>query len=134
MATDYSATVRTFPFFSLFFQEFVYAMFLNEGKILNKAHAIECAISFVKMFQVFTGKIFAFITVFYLLVQQKIASFLEKSTFLFSWTTPFAVWHSDTFSFDIMFQSKVATANSTIHTARRNQFFPHTNKTPTFQS
>jgi hypothetical protein len=69
MATDYAATIRAFPFFSLFFQEFVYAILLNEVEIVNEAHAIECAISFVKMFQVFTGKIFAFITVFYLLVQ-----------------------------------------------------------------
>ena len=132
MATDYSVTIKAFPFFSLFFQEFVYAMFLNEAEIVNEAHAIERAISFVKMFQVFTGEVVAFITVFYLLVQQQIASFLEKGAFLFSWTTTFTVGHSDTFSFDIMFQSKVATANSTIHTARCNQFLPQIAKTPTF--
>jgi hypothetical protein len=132
MATDYSATIRAFPFFSLLFQEFVYAIFLNEAEIVNETHVIERAIPFVKMFQVSTGEFVAFITVFHLLVPQQIASFLEKGAFLFSRTTPRTVGHSDTFSFNIMFQSKIATANSTIHTARCNQFFPQIARTPTF--
>jgi hypothetical protein len=125
VATDYSTTNRTLPLFPLLLQEYFYAMLLNEIKIVKKAHVKESAISLVKMFQVLTGKIFTFITVFHFLVQQQIASFLEKSTSLVSWTTTLTIRYSDAFGFDIMLQGKVATANSTIHATRGNQFLPH---------
>lgn len=82
------------------------------------------------MFQVFTGEFFALVAKVHFLVQQQFASFLEKGTWLVSWAATLTVRHSDTFSFDIILQSKVATANSTIHATRGNQFRPHA-KTPT---
>jgi hypothetical protein len=69
MATDYSTTIRTFPLFPLFLQKFFYTLLFDEIKIVNKAHVEKSAISLVKMFQVLTGKISAFITVFHLVIQ-----------------------------------------------------------------
>jgi len=75
-------------------------------------------ISLVNVFQVFARKFFAFITKFNLVVKKQFASLLEKSTLLVSRSATLTVRHSHSLSFDIILQSKVTTANSTIHTTR----------------
>jgi hypothetical protein len=98
-------------------------MLLNELKITNQTHAEKRLTAFVNMFQVFTGKLFTFITELHLVVQKQFASFLEKRALLVSRSTTLTVSHSHSFRSNIIFQRKIVTTNTTIHTTRRNQFF-----------
>ena len=106
-------------------------LYLNLIKVINQTHAKKCLTAFVNMFQVFTGKLFAFITEFHFVVQKQFASFLEKRALLVSRSATLTVSHSYSLSSNIIFQSKIVTTNTTIHTTRRNQFFLQLAKPPT---
>ena len=69
-------------------------MLLNELEIVNNTHTIKCFIPFGNVFQVFTGKLFTFITEFHLVVQKQFASFLGKRALLVSRSTTLTVSHS----------------------------------------
>jgi hypothetical protein len=60
----------------------------------------------------------AFITVLYVLTQEQVASLLEEGALLVSWPATDAVRYSDSLAFYIMFESKISTAYSTVHSAR----------------
>jgi len=90
-------------------------MFFNEVKIINQTHAEESLIAVVIVFQVFAGKLFAFITELHFVVHKQLASFLEKRTLFVSRSATLTVRHSYSFRSDIIFQGKVAAANIAIH-------------------
>jgi hypothetical protein len=77
------------------------------------------------VFQVFAGKLFAFITELHLVVQKQLASFLEKSALFVSRSATFAICHSYSFVSNLMFQGKVAATNITIHSTWSYQFLSH---------
>jgi len=106
-------------------------MLLNEPEIINQTHAKKRSVAFVDVFQVFAGKLFAFITELYLLVQKQLASFLEKSALFVSRSAALTIWDFQSFLFNIMFQSKVAAANIAIHATWSYQFLPHLTKPST---
>ena len=95
-------------------------MLLNELEIINHTHTKKSLIALIIVFQVFAGKLFAFITELHLVVQKQLASFLEKRTLLVSWSATDAVRHSDSLALDIMFEGKVATAYPAVHATGSN--------------
>jgi hypothetical protein len=58
----------TFPFIHFVSDESIYPEVLNMFKIVNHAHSVFCAISFIQMVQVITGEVSAFETEFYFII------------------------------------------------------------------
>ncbi len=100
-------------------------MFLNEVKIIDHIHMVTAFVAVGNLFQVFAWKIFTFITELDLVVQKQFAFLLNNRALLVSRTAPFAVRHFHSFSSNIMFQSKVVTASSTVHTTGRYKLIAH---------
>ena len=123
MAAYHITTFRTVPLLFFLFQEPIKAVFLDEFEVFNHAHIVFGAVSLIKGHKANAGKIFTFITEFHLVVQKQLASFLEKRALFVSRSATLTVSHSHSFSSNIIFQSKIVTANTTIHTTRRYQFF-----------
>ncbi len=68
MATDYSITFGTLPFFLFPCQKFFNTFLFDVLQVFNHAHPIEGLVSLIKMLQLGAWKIFAFIAVFDFLI------------------------------------------------------------------
>lgn len=120
VAADYCPTLGALPSLLFLFKKLPDAIFLDAFKVLNHAHSERSSVAFVDMTEPVAWKILAFIAVLYLAAQKQIAALFEEGALLVSWPATFAVRHSNSLALYIMFQSKVSTAYSTVHSARSN--------------
>lgn len=105
MATDHFTTPLALPRFLLRLEEFLHSMFSDELQIFYHTHPVARPVSFVKCPQSVAWKGCALETIGDLTFGQLGALFLEKRTFLVSWSAPCALDHSDPFCLQVMLQS-----------------------------
>jgi len=119
------STIGAFPYLLLVFKESANAVLPDIFQVFNHAHPVIFSVAFVDSTESLAGEIIAFVAVFYLTVQQQVASLFEESAVFISWPATGTVRHPDALAFYVIFIGKVSTANGAVHTTGSNQYLIH---------
>jgi hypothetical protein len=120
-----TATFRALPFFFFPIQELLYSLFLYIVEVFNHAHPVKSTVAFIKMGEIFTGIVCTFMTILDLIIQNKLALFLNESAFFIPRPATGTVRDSDSFFFNIIPESQVTGAYPAVHSTGGNQLFSH---------
>jgi hypothetical protein len=102
MATDQFTTTLTFPRLFLAIKELLNSILSDEIQILYHAHSVTRSVPTVNGSQPITWKATALKTESDLIICQFGTLFLQKSTFLVSWSAAYAIRHSNALALHII--------------------------------
>jgi len=118
VTTNYSTTPGTSPFVLFIFEKLFDTVRLDGFEVLDHAHPEICSVALVDMAKPFTGEIIAFVTIFYVAIQEQRTSLFKEGTLFISWSAPATIRHSNALAFYIILISKVSTADCAVHPTR----------------
>lgn len=125
MTADYFTTIWASPFYLLTLQKPVYSMLLYESQVFNHTYPIKGHVAFLEVKQIIAWKRVAFIAKIYLMIAKCFAFFLDKRALFISGATTFTIRQFYSFRSNIIYHSKIATANTAVHSTGRYEFIMH---------